>query len=90
MLSIKQKRSFQTILSGLKFSKYGNKLVRFLTLTTSNVMAQSIDFIPGVLNSHFQILRKRILRYSPYRLYSEGYITKEEMNHLRTHHRWKQ
>jgi hypothetical protein len=81
----KQKRSFQSILSGLKFSRYGNRPVRFLTLTTSVVMAQSVDFIPGVLNSHFQILRKRILRYSPYRLYKEGYITKGEMNRLYGH-----
>ena len=81
----KQKRSFQSILSGLKFSRYGNRPVRFLTLTTSVVMAQSVDFVPGVLNSHFQILRKRILRYSPYRLYTEGYITKGEMNRLYGH-----
>lgn len=81
----KQKRSFQSILSGLKFSRYGNRPVRFLTLTTSEIMAQSVDFVPGVLNSHFQVLRKRILRYSPYRLYAEGYIKKGEMNQFYGH-----
>jgi hypothetical protein len=81
----KQKRSFQSILSGLKFSRYGNRPVRFLTLTTSSVMVQSVDFAPGVLNSHFQVLRKRILRYSPYRMYKEGYITKGEMNRFYSH-----
>jgi len=80
MFDLKQKRAFQTVLSGLKFSRYGKRPVRFLTLTTSDVMVQSVAFVPGVLNSHFQILRKRILRYSPYRLYKEGYITKKVMN----------
>jgi hypothetical protein len=75
----KQKRSFQTILSGLKYSRYGRKPIRFLTLTTSDVMAQSVDYAHGVLNEHFQILRKRILRYSPCRLFKEGYITEDEM-----------
>ena len=64
---------------------YGNRPVRFLTLTTSSVMAQSVDFVPGVLNSHFQVLRKRILRYSPYRLFVEGYITKDEMSRFYGH-----
>jgi hypothetical protein len=83
--TFKQKRAFQTVLSGLKFSRYGNRQVRFLTLTTSPVMAQSVDSYSGILNTHFQILRKRILRYSPYRLFSEGYITKEEMNRFYGH-----
>ena len=83
--SNKQKRSFQTIISGLKFSKYGKQPVRFLTLTTSDIMSQSVDYFYGVLNEHFQILRKRILRYSPYRLFQEGYITKEEMTHYYGH-----
>lgn len=84
-MNLKQKRSFHTILSGLKLSKYGNRPVRFLTLTTSSLMAQSYDFNQGILNSHFQILRKRILRYSPYRLYREGYITKDEMTYYYGH-----
>jgi hypothetical protein len=84
-MNSKQKRSFHTILSGLKYSRYGNKPVRFLTLTTSSIMAQSVDFTNGTLNEHFQALRKRILRCSPYRLFKDGYITEEQMKHYYGH-----
>jgi hypothetical protein len=73
----KQKRSFQTVLSGLKFARYGGKTIRFLTLTSSLLWAQSEG--SAQLNSDFQVLKKRICRYSPYRLYKEGYITKSNM-----------
>jgi hypothetical protein len=75
----KQKRSFQTLMSGFKLSKYGNKTIRFLTLTTSLLCSEQLNYENGSLNSDFQILRKRIMRYSPYRLYKEGYITKNNM-----------
>ncbi len=48
-------------------------------------MAQSVDYTNGVLNEHFQILRKRILRYSPSRLMREGFITENEMKSLYGH-----
>jgi hypothetical protein len=86
--SPKQKRSFQTILSGLKFAKFSNKPIRFLTLTTSELCSNSLDYDNRSLNNDFQKLRKRILRYSPYRLYKDGYISKSNMtskygrNHL--------
>lgn len=75
----KQKRSFQTVLSGLKFSRYGKKPVRFLTLTTSLLCSESIGFENGSMNKDFKILQKRICRYSPFRLWREGYITKSKM-----------
>ncbi len=79
MLDGKQKRAFHSILSGLKFAKHGNKKVRFLTLTTSNVCFSSVDYDSSCLNSHFQVLKKRIKRYTPFRLFREGYITKNQM-----------
>jgi hypothetical protein len=96
VFSAKQKRAFQTILSGLKFARYGGKIVRFLTLTTSTLQVLNIDSPKRLikdkqtgeskevvdLNYSFQILRKRILRYSPYRLYKEGYISKNKMSKL--------
>ena len=50
-----------------------------MTLTTSLLCAQLCDYENGSLNNHFQVLRKRIKRYSPYRLYKEGYISKNKM-----------
>jgi hypothetical protein len=79
VFNAKQKRSFQTLMSGFKLSKYGNKTVRFLTLSTSDECKNQLGYSNGSLNYDFQILRKRILRYSPYRLYKEGYITHNNM-----------
>jgi len=78
----KQKRAFQTVLSGLQLSKYGLKAVRFLTLTTSPLCVQTSTFENGSINGHFQILRKRICRYSPYRLVKEGYISRNKARSL--------
>lgn len=75
----KQKRAFQTVLSGLKFAKFGHKTIRFLTLTTSVICNESVDYGKGSLNKDFQVLKKRICRYSPYRLYREGYISHQKM-----------
>lgn len=77
--NVKQKRSFHTVLSGLKFSRFGNRTVRFLTLSTSLICSEAIGYGRGSLNVDFQKLRKRVCRYSPYRLYKEGYITKRSM-----------
>lgn len=79
VFSIKQKRTFQSILSGLKFATYGNKEVRFVTLTTSDVCADSFGYNDNVLNDHFQILAKTIKRYCPYRLYDEGFISHNQL-----------
>lgn len=80
VLNRKQKRAFQTVLSGLKFSKYGNKPVRFLTLTTSDLQYNKEDYDPKVdLEKDMKIFIKRIKRYSPIRLYKEGYISENKM-----------
>jgi len=78
----KQKRAFQTVLSGIKFAKFGNKDIRFLTLTTSLLCANSEGYVYGSLNNDFQVLKKRIVRYSPFRLFREGYISKNQMSKL--------
>jgi len=78
----KQKRAFQTVLSGLKFAFYGSKIIRFMTLTTSVLCSESVDYGNGSLNKDFQVLKKRICRYSPYRLYKEGYLSKNQMSKL--------
>jgi hypothetical protein len=75
----KQKRAFQTVFSGLKFAFYGSRIIRFLTLTTSLLCRESVGYENGSLNKDFQILKKRVCRYSPYRLYREGYISKKKM-----------
>jgi hypothetical protein len=82
IFSSKQRRAFQTILSGLKFARFGGKIVRFLTLTTSTLCCEAIGYADGSLNKDFQVLRKRILRYSPYRLYREGYLTSKQLPKL--------
>jgi hypothetical protein len=74
-------------MSGFKLAKYGKKDIRFLTLSTSLICQNAVAFyfnnefieFNGSLNDNFQTLRKRICRYSPYRLYKEGYITHRNM-----------
>lgn len=88
VLSSKQKRSFHTILSGLKFAKYGGKSVRFLTLTSSLLWAQSEGSVPGVFNDDFQKLRKRICRCSPYKLFQDGYITRKQLSFYYKRDEW--
>lgn len=79
VFSIKQKRTFQTILSGLKYALYGNKEVRFVTLTTSDEMSEIENYDDTVLNEHFQVFRKTVIRYCPYRLYDEGFISHNQL-----------
>lgn len=87
ILDNKQRNAFQTVLSGLKFAKYGNKKIRFLTLTTSDIQFNEFSYsyvdergiLKTELNDHFQVLYKRIKRYSPYRLYKEGYISENKL-----------
>ncbi len=78
-LITKQKRAFQGILSGLKYAKYGNKRIRFLTLTSSELWLNSIESGNGVLNEDFKTLKKRIERYTPYKLFKDGYMTKNNI-----------
>lgn len=54
--SVKQKRAFQRLLSGLTRAKALGKKVRFMTLTSSPNSSFS------ELNKHFQVLRKRVKR----------------------------
>ena len=54
--SVKQKRAFQRLLSGLTRAKALGKKVRFMTLTSSPSSSWK------ELNNHFQVLRKRIER----------------------------
>jgi hypothetical protein len=80
ILDKKQRRAFQTVLSGLKFARFGGKQVRFLTLTTSVLQANVCDYdITQDLTKNFQVMYKRIKRYSPWRLYKEGYISDNKM-----------
>jgi hypothetical protein len=78
----KQKRSFHTVLSGLSLSKYGGRSIRFLTLTTSSLCKESIDYGNGSLNRDFQTLKQRVKRYSPYRLVKEGYLTRSQARYF--------
>lgn len=80
ILDSKQRRAFQTVLSGIKFAKYGNKSIRFLTLTTSDTRVNELNYVSDVnLNSDFQIFYKRIKRSSPYKLYKLGYISENKL-----------
>jgi len=86
--TVKQKRSFHTVLSGLKYSRFGGRSVRFLTLTTSDLFADSVYSGVGVLNDHFQILRKRIIRSRPIDLYRSGYISLRKLKHYYNPDSW--
>jgi len=66
--SRKQKRCFQRIKTGMKVAEIEHSSLRFLTLTTKkNENTRN-------LNDDFQVLRKRIIRMTPLKLASLGWI----------------
>ena len=70
----KQKRAYNTVLTGLKMAKRLKKTVRFLTLSTSDTQNQNISYDEYKLNDSFRKLKQRIKRITVAKLIQQGYI----------------
>ena len=85
----KYKRTFHGAMSGMTIAEHGNKTVRFMTLTTSDLCSQQIDYDSEKgINEHFQILKKRLLLYTPNQLVTEGYMTKRQRDNKYNPHEY--
>jgi len=62
-------------MSGMSMARCSSDPVRFLTLTTSDLQAQTIDFDNGSMNKSFRKLRYRISRITPAKLVQQVYVT---------------
>jgi hypothetical protein len=69
----KQRTAYNTILTGLKIAGKMGKRVRFLTLTTSDLQFNNIDYNDRSLNDSFRKLKQRIQRMTIAKLIQQGY-----------------
>jgi len=79
MWTNKQKRTYHTLLSGFKMSQFQNSICRFMTLTTSDLMKESVDFRDGSMNKSFRSLSYRFKRMTPYKMAKQGYIKTKQL-----------
>jgi hypothetical protein len=70
----KQKRAFQNITTGFKIANKQNEPVRFLTLSTSNIQFENIEYDDKKLNDNVRKLKQRIKRLTIATLVKDGYI----------------
>ena len=75
----KQKRSFNAIKTGLSVCKKENKIVRFLTLTTSEIQIETEGYDINQLNDHHRKLKQRIQRMTPLKMVQQGYIKAKDL-----------
>jgi hypothetical protein len=75
----KQRRAYNTIITGLKLAQRENKTVRFLTLNTSDVQKNSMCYDEFKLNDDFRKLKQRVKRMTPLKMIKEGYIKSSEL-----------
>ena len=77
--SLKQKRTFRKLLTGVKVTKLLGFELKFLTLTTSDVCKNQIGYNENSLSRDWIRLKQRIERVTPYKLYKWGYLTKRQI-----------
>jgi len=77
--SLKQKRTFRNLLSGVKVTKLLGSELKFLTLTTSDVCKNQIGYNDNSLSRDWIRLKQRIERVTPYKLYKWGYLSKRQI-----------
>lgn len=70
----KQRRSFNTIKTGLINAKRSRQKVRFLTLTTSDIQKDNIKYDDHKLNDSFRKLKQRTKRLTVAKLIQQGYL----------------
>ena len=89
MWSPKQYRAYNSIRSGFTLSQHGHQTIRFLTLSTSDIMSQSETYgydLKENINDHFRSFKARIQRVTPWQLYKQTYITKDQLSYYYRHH----
>jgi len=75
----KQKNAFNSIFTGLKIADKMGIRVRFLTLTTSDIQFENIDYDDKKLNDSFRKLKQRIARMTIAKLIAQGYIKSSDI-----------
>jgi hypothetical protein len=74
--SSKRKRAYRNMLFGLQKSHFLSGVsVRFMTLTTSDLMCDSSDYHFCDLSEHWRVLKARIRRLRPIDLERQGYMS---------------
>ena len=71
----KQKRAFQNITTGFKLANKQNEKIRFLTLTTSEIQFNNVEYDANKLNESVRKLKQRIQRLTILQLLKDGYLT---------------
>jgi len=79
--SKKQKRSYNTIKTGLVIARRERKNIRFLTLNTSDVQRDKEDYDDSKLNDNHRKLKQRIQRMTPLKMVQYGYIKSSDLRH---------
>jgi len=80
--SKKQKRSFNTIKTGLRIAKKVKKPVRFLTLTTSDVQYHAENNNERKMYESFRKLDQRIKRMNVVKMVQQGYLLRKDIRHF--------
>ena len=75
----KQKRAFHNITTGLNLADKQNIKIRFLTLTTSDIQKDNVDYIENKLNDSIRKFKQRVLRLTVLSLLRDGYIKNSDI-----------
>jgi hypothetical protein len=78
----KQKRAFNQIKNGISLAQRLNLIVRFITLTTSDIQFELSNFQPKQLNDNFEKLKQIIRRTSIIDLINMGYLNKKDLRYF--------
>jgi hypothetical protein len=70
----KQKRAYNSLISGMQLAYHYNKKVRFLTLSTSDIQIEKEGYEKNNINESFRILKQRIQRLTFAKLKKDGYV----------------
>lgn len=77
----KQKRAFNQIKNGISLAQKLNQIVRFLTLTTSEIQLNIKDFEPNILNDHFEKFKQIIRHTKIIDLINMGYLNIKDIRY---------
>jgi hypothetical protein len=76
----KQKRTYRHLLNGTRVSqKIGCKDLKFVTLTTSDICVEQVNYDKHSLSRDVVRLRQRIERLTPWKLHKYGYLTRSQI-----------
>jgi hypothetical protein len=86
----KQKRAFHNITTGLKVADKQNVKIRFLTLTTSDIQKENIEYDDNKMNDSIRKFKQRAMRITVLQLIKDGYIKNGDIRRYYSHMRLNQ